>query len=60
MTRHGPEAGVVLGVEDYRELTGKGTSRRSLVELLLGAPKVPGGLVEVTAGCSLFGRRALG
>jgi prevent-host-death family protein len=45
VTRHGREAVVVVGVEDYRELTGQGRSRRSLVECLLAAPRVPGGLV---------------
>jgi antitoxin Phd len=44
VTRHGREAVVVIGAEAYRELTGTGASRKSLLEVLLGAPKVPGGL----------------
>jgi len=43
VTRRGVETAVVLSIDDYRELTRK-RRRRSLVDVLLSAPKVPGGL----------------
>lgn len=44
VTRHGEEAAVVLGIEEYHRLIGKKAPSQSFVSCLLGAPKVPGGL----------------
>lgn len=44
VTRHGRAAVVVMGIEDYRKLTGKPSATRSFVTALLAAPKVSGGL----------------
>ncbi|MBI2395362.1 MAG: type II toxin-antitoxin system Phd/YefM family antitoxin [Deltaproteobacteria bacterium] len=43
VTRRGTEAAVVLSYDDYRALT-KSRRGRTLVDVLLAAPKVPGGL----------------
>jgi antitoxin Phd len=43
VTRRGTEAAVVLSYGDYRKLVAKG-KRASLIDALLSAPKVPGGL----------------
>jgi prevent-host-death family protein len=45
VTRHGAEAVVVLGIDDYHRLIGKKAPVRSFVACLLAAPKTPGGLV---------------
>lgn len=42
VTRRGAEAAVVLSYEDYEKLTRK--RRRTIVDVLLSAPKLPGGL----------------
>ena len=44
VTRHGREAAVVLGFDDYLALIGQRKPRRTLIACVLGAPKVPGGL----------------
>jgi prevent-host-death family protein len=44
VTRRGEEAVVVLGIDAYRTLLGKKKPMRSLKQLLLDAPKIPGGL----------------
>lgn len=41
VTRRGKEAAVVISFEEYRRLAGP---RGSLIDLLLRAPRVPGGL----------------
>jgi prevent-host-death family protein len=43
VTRRGAEAAVVLSFEDYKKLS-RGRRKRSLVDVLLGAPKVASGL----------------
>ena len=43
VTRRGAEAAVVLSYADYQKLTRK-RSVRTLIHVLLDAPKVPGGL----------------
>lgn len=43
VTRRGSEAAVVLSYDDYRSLT-RSRRGRTLVDVLLSAPKVPGGL----------------
>jgi antitoxin Phd len=43
VTRHGVEAAVVLSYDDYTKLS-RARRNRSLVDVLLSAPRVPGGL----------------
>jgi prevent-host-death family protein len=44
VTRHGREAAVVLGFDDYLALVGQRKPRRTFIACLLAAPKVRGGL----------------
>jgi antitoxin Phd len=43
VTRRGSEAAVVLSYRDYQKLAARG-QRGTLIDALLSAPKVPGGL----------------